>query len=48
VLTCDTIEQARERSGAPGSIEDKGAEATAAALHTALALAQLRNQEIPS
>jgi len=45
VLTCDTMEQARERSGVPGSVGDKGAEATAAALHTALALAQLRNQE---
>jgi len=45
VLTCDTLEQARERSGAPGSLEDKGAEATAAALHTALALQQLRTQE---
>jgi len=45
VLTCDTVEQARERSGAPDSVEDKGAEATAAALHTALALGQLRKQE---
>jgi len=44
VLTCDTVEQAHERSGAPGSVEDKGAEATAAALHTALALAQLRKE----
>ncbi|MBA3293110.1 MAG: 6,7-dimethyl-8-ribityllumazine synthase [Geodermatophilaceae bacterium] len=43
VLTCDTVEQARDRSGGPGSLEDKGAEATAAALHTALALSQLRN-----
>lgn len=48
VLTCDSVEQARERSGAPGSVEDKGAEATAAALHTALALARLRDQESPS
>ncbi len=47
VLTCDTIEQARERCGGPGSSEDKGAEATAAALHTALALVKLRNQESP-
>jgi len=47
VLTCDTIEQARDRSGAPGSIEDKGAEATAAALHTALALSQLRHKDTP-
>ncbi|MDQ3505501.1 MAG: 6,7-dimethyl-8-ribityllumazine synthase [Actinomycetota bacterium] len=45
VLTCDTVEQARDRSGAPGSLEDKGAEATAAALHTALALSQLRHQD---
>lgn len=47
VLTCDTVEQAQDRSGGPGSVEDKGAEATAAALHTALALAQLRQQEDP-
>lgn len=47
VLTCDSLEQARERSGGPGSTEDKGAEATAAALHTALALSQLRSQEAP-
>lgn len=45
VLTCDTLEQAHERSGEPGSVEDKGAEATAAALHTALALRQLRDRE---
>lgn len=45
VLTCDTVEQARDRSGAPGSLEDKGAEATAAALHTALALSQLRHKD---
>ena len=45
VLTCDTLQQARDRSGAPGSLEDKGAEAAAAALHTALALRQLRSQE---
>jgi len=48
VLTCDSIEQARERSGGPNSVEDKGAEATAAALHTALALARLRIQESTS
>jgi len=47
VLTCDTVEQARDRCGGPGSIEDKGAEATAAALHTALALSKLRTQESP-
>jgi 6,7-dimethyl-8-ribityllumazine synthase len=38
VLTCDTIEQARERCGGPGSIEDKGWEAVLAALDTALVL----------
>jgi 6,7-dimethyl-8-ribityllumazine synthase len=38
VLTCDTEEQARDRSGAPGSSEDKGREAVLAALETALVL----------
>jgi 6,7-dimethyl-8-ribityllumazine synthase len=42
VLTCDTTGQALERSGAPGSSEDKGAEACVAALATALALRALR------
>ncbi len=42
VLTCDTREQAVDRSGAPGSAEDKGAEACLAALHTALVLRGLR------
>jgi 6,7-dimethyl-8-ribityllumazine synthase len=42
VLTTNTREQAVERSGAPGSTEDKGAEACLAALHTALALRDLR------
>lgn len=32
VLTCDTEQQALDRSGLPGSAEDKGAEATGAAL----------------
>lgn len=44
VLTCDTIEQAVERSGAPGSSQDKGADACLAALETALALGVLRAQ----
>lgn len=35
VLTCDTEEQAYERSGLPGSKEDKGYEAAQAALATA-------------
>jgi len=38
VLTCDTIEQARDRSGGPGSLEDKGGEAVLAAIDTALVL----------
>jgi 6,7-dimethyl-8-ribityllumazine synthase len=42
VLTCDTHAQAVARSGAPGSTEDKGAEACVAALATALALRALR------
>jgi len=42
VLTTDTEQQARDRAGLPGSAEDKGAQATAAALSTALTLRQLR------
>jgi 6,7-dimethyl-8-ribityllumazine synthase len=42
VLTCDNVEQARERSGAEDSKEDKGWEATVAALETALVLRGLR------
>jgi 6,7-dimethyl-8-ribityllumazine synthase len=38
VLTCDTDEQAYERSGLPGSKEDKGYEAAMAAVATAVAL----------
>ncbi|GLW21055.1 6,7-dimethyl-8-ribityllumazine synthase [Microbispora triticiradicis] len=38
VLTCDTLDQAVERSGVPGSKEDKGYEATIAALETAVLL----------
>ena len=44
VLTCDTVEQARDRSGGPGSREDKGWEATVAALDTALVLGGLRHR----
>jgi len=40
VLTCDTEEQALARAGLPGSVEDKGYEAVAAALVTATELAQ--------
>jgi 6,7-dimethyl-8-ribityllumazine synthase len=42
VLTCDTLEQARDRSGLDGSREDKGWEAVVAALETALVLRSLR------
>lgn len=41
VLTCDTVEQALERSGLPGSHEDKGYEAASAALQTAQTLARV-------
>ncbi|MHA7306688.1 6,7-dimethyl-8-ribityllumazine synthase [Arthrobacter sp. TMN-49] len=41
VLTCDTEQQGLDRAGLPGSSEDKGHEATTAALATALTLAQL-------
>jgi 6,7-dimethyl-8-ribityllumazine synthase len=39
VLTCDNDEQALDRAGLDGSKEDKGYEATQAALATAVALA---------
>ncbi|MHB1433345.1 MAG: 6,7-dimethyl-8-ribityllumazine synthase, partial [Streptosporangiaceae bacterium] len=42
VLTCDTVQQARDRAGGPGSAEDKGADAVLAALETALVLRELR------
>ena len=42
VLTCDTMAQAVARSGGPDAIEDKGGEAAAAALETALVLRKLR------
>lgn len=42
LLTCDTDAQALERSGLPGSSEDKGHEAAMAALETALVLKSLR------
>jgi 6,7-dimethyl-8-ribityllumazine synthase len=41
VLTCDTVAQARDRCGGPGSTEDKGWEAVLAALDTALVLDDL-------
>lgn len=42
VLTCDTVQQARDRSGGPDSAEDKGWDAVVAALETALVLKSLR------
>jgi 6,7-dimethyl-8-ribityllumazine synthase len=39
VLTCDTDGQALDRAGLPGAKEDKGYEATVAALRTAVVLA---------
>ena len=39
LLTCDTDEQALARAGLPGAKEDKGYEATVAALRTAVVLA---------
>ena len=41
VLTCDTEAQALDRAGLAGSAEDKGFEATQAALETALTLRAL-------
>jgi 6,7-dimethyl-8-ribityllumazine synthase len=41
VLTVNTIEQARDRAGLPGSAEDKGWSATVAALGAALAIRAL-------
>lgn len=41
LLTCDTVEQALDRAGAPGSREDKGAEAAHAALAMVEALRAL-------
>ena len=42
VLTCDDDAQALDRAGLPGSKEDKGYEATAAALHTAQTLRTIK------
>ncbi|RJL31336.1 6,7-dimethyl-8-ribityllumazine synthase [Bailinhaonella thermotolerans] len=42
VLTCDNLEQAYDRCGLPGASEDKGWEATVAALDAALTLRELR------
>lgn len=42
VLTTNSEQQALERAGLPGSTEDKGAQAAAAAISTALTLRDLR------
>ena len=42
LLTCDTEEQALDRAGLEGSSEDKGYEATSAALVTAMSLRRIR------
>jgi 6,7-dimethyl-8-ribityllumazine synthase len=42
LLTCDTEQQALDRAGLDGSAEDKGYEATAAALTTAMCLRMIR------
>jgi len=49
VLTCDTLESARDRCGLPDSREDKGWEAVVAALDTALVLRSIRraHQQAP-
>lgn len=44
VLTCDTLDQALDRCGLPDSSEDKGWEATMAAIDAAVVLRRLRHQ----
>ncbi|MEV3904340.1 6,7-dimethyl-8-ribityllumazine synthase [Mycobacterium sp. NPDC050551] len=44
VLTVNTEDQALDRAGLPSSTEDKGAQAAAAALSTALTLRELRGR----
>jgi len=45
LLTCDNEEQALDRAGLEGSREDKGYEATSAALQTAITLRRIRRRE---
>ena len=47
VLTCDTEAQAHDRAGFEGSAEDKGREATLAALDAAVTLRDLRQAPVP-
>jgi 6,7-dimethyl-8-ribityllumazine synthase len=46
VLTCNKIEEARDRSGLPDSSEDKGWEAVVAALDAAILLRSIRCGEV--
>jgi len=48
VLTCNTLQEARDRCGLPDSSEDKGWEAVVAALDTALLLRSLRCGHLPN
>jgi len=45
LLTCDTEQQALDRAGLDGSQEDKGYEATSAALLTAVTLKRIRRRQ---
>ncbi|TQS41642.1 6,7-dimethyl-8-ribityllumazine synthase [Cryptosporangium phraense] len=47
VLTCETVDQARDRAGFGDSGEDKGRESTLAALDAALTLRDLRKAPAP-
>jgi len=47
VLACDTVAQAMDRCGLPDTAQDKGWEATVAALGTAVVLRGLRRAETP-
>jgi 6,7-dimethyl-8-ribityllumazine synthase len=47
VLTCNTVQEARDRSGLPDSSEDKGWEAAVAALDTAVLLRAIRCGDLP-
>ena len=48
VLTCNTVQEARDRCGLPDSSEDKGWEAVVAALDTALLLRAIRSGRFSS
>ena len=48
VLTCNTLQEARDRCGLPDSSEDKGWEAAVAALESALLLRSIRCGDLPN